>query len=265
MAYHSFMPPVDEHLPGEFCWLELATTDQNGARDFYENLFGWRVRDDEMGLGKAYGLFQLDGRDVAGGVRLRPDELSQGIPAHWKLYIAVDDTDAAAEKAAGLGGSVIKPAFDLPNVGRMAVIRDPTGAAFSIFQAKRHAGSGITREPGSMCRADLITRDRERATEFYSGLFGWHMSAAENDTSGYLQIKHGKKFLGGMPHPRHQGSNSPPHWLTYFQVADVDESAEKVRASGGRIWGPPMTVEGAGRMAIVADPQGAAFALIKES
>jgi predicted enzyme related to lactoylglutathione lyase len=147
----------------------------------------------------------------------------------------------------------------------MAVIRDPTGAVTWVFQAKQHAGLGITGEPGAFCWADLITPDPERAKEFYSSLFGWQLTAGEHDTSDNLHIKNGETFIGGIPDPRHQGSNSPPHWLSYFFVADVDEAAKKVRALGGKIWGPPMTVEGAGRMAIVADPQGAAFALFNPS
>jgi len=96
-------------------------------------------------------------------------------------------------------------------------------------------------------------------------LFGWEVLAGENDASGYLHIKNAGRFIGGIPHPRHQGTDSPPHWLSYFYVADVDEATKKAENLGGKVWGPPMTIEGAGRMSIIADPQGAAFALFKET
>ncbi|HYL38918.1 MAG TPA: VOC family protein [Bryobacteraceae bacterium] len=133
------------------------------------------------------------------------------------------------------------------------------------FSGQAACWTRITGEPGAFCWADLITPDPERAAQFYSGLLGWQVVAGEHDTSGYLHIQNGGKFIGGIPHPRHQGSNSPPHWLSYFAASDVDAITKRAQGLGAKIWGPPMSIEGAGRIAILGDPQGAAFALFQES
>lgn len=259
------MPRVYRHPPGEFCWLELATTDQDAAKKFYPALFGWNVNDYPMGPAGVYTIFRIDGRDVAAGCTLTPDQVARGVPPHWMIYIATENADHSAAKAAGLGGRVLGGPFDVMDNGRMAVIQDPTGAVFCLWQAKKNSGLGITGDPGTFCWADLITPDPERAKQFYSGLFGWQIVTGDKDTSGYLHINSGDKFIGGIPPTRHQGPNAPPHWLSYFYVADVDKATSDAQELGATTHAPPMTIEGAGRMAIIGDAQGAAFALFKES
>jgi hypothetical protein len=107
--------------------------------------------------------------------------------------------------------------------------------------------------------------DPERAKQFYSGLFGWELLLGEKDPSGYLHIKNGGKFIGGIPPAQHRDPGTPPHWLSYFYVRDVDESAKKAQNLGAKIYAPATTIEGVGRMAVLADPQGAVFALFNES
>jgi uncharacterized protein len=258
------MPHIDKHAPGAFCWVELATTDQNAAKDFYTSLFGWGVNDTPMGPGEFYTTFRLEGRDAGAAYTLRPDQRSQGIPPHWMIYIAVASADEAARRAAELGGKVVMQPFDVLDLGRMAVILDPTGAAFCAWQAKTHGGIGIAGVPGTFCWADLMTRDPERARKFYSELFGWSIMAGERDPSGYLHIKNGETFIGGMPPAKALPPNAPPHWMIYFAVADCDASAAKATQLGGKLLVPPMTMENVGRFAVVADPQGAAFSIFKE-
>ena len=258
------MPHVDKHPPGEFCWLELATSDQNAGKKFYADLFGWSVNDMPMGPTEVYTIFRVDGRDVAAGCTLQPNEAALGVPPHWTIYIAVDNADQSAAKASSLGGKVLAPAFDVFTAGRMAVIQDPTGAVFCVWQAKANTGLGITGDPGTFCWADLMTPDPERAKQFYFGLFGWEIVTGEHDASGYLHIKNGGKFIGGIP-PAHRDPKTPPHWMSYFYSADVDETTKKAQAGGAKVYAAPMTIEGAGRMAILADPQGAVFALFKSA
>jgi len=160
---------------------------------------------------------------------------------------------------------VLAPAFDVFDAGRMAVIQDPTGAVFIVWQAKRNTGIGIAGEPGTLCWADLSTGDPERAQKFYSDLFGWHISPGEKDPSGYLHIKNGERFIGGIPPAHVRDPNSPPHWLIYMYVADVDASAAKAKALGANSYVPPMSIDGVGRMAILADPQGAVSAIFKDA
>ena len=259
------MPHVDRHSPGEFCWLELATSDQDAAKKFYHALFGWSINDFPMGQAGVYTIFRIDGRDVAAGCTLQPDQKAANVPPHWMIYIAVANADQSAATASSLGGKVLAPAFDVMQAGRMAVIQDPTGAIFCLWQPKNTPGVGITDEPNTFCWADLVTSDPERAKQFYSGLFGWQIVTGEKDTSGYLHIKNGEHFIGGIPPVRQQGPKTPPHWMSYFAVADVDQTAGKAQGLGARIFVPPMDIPGAGRMAVVADPQGAAFALFKSA
>jgi len=257
------MAHVDKHPAGNFCWMELGTSDQAAAKKFYSSLFGWTPNDMPMAPGSTYTIFRLQDRDCAAGYTL--SEYDHGAPPHWNLYIAVENADAAAAKAGSLGAKVVAPAFDVMDAGRMAVLQDPTGAFFIVWQPKNNAGIGIKDEPGAFCWADLSTPDPERAKKFYSALFGWEISPGEKDPSGYLHIKNGDQFIGGVPPAHVRNPNAPPHWLVYWYVADVDASAAKAKELGATFYVPPMSVEGVGRMAIMADPQGAVSAIFKES
>lgn len=255
------MPKIEKHAPGGFCWIELATNDQDAAKQFYGPLFGWSVVDLPMGPGAFYTMFQIDGADAAAGYTMTAQE--QGIPPHWNLYIAVENADAAAKRAAELGATVLAPPFDVMDAGRMAVIQDPTGAVFCAWQAKNSQGIGISGESGTLCWADLNTPDPATAKQFYENLFGWTVIPGENDTSGYLHIKNSEEFIGGLLPAEQRDPNTPPHWMPYMLVADVDASTAKAQQLGGAVYMPPMTLENVGRFAVIADPQGAAFSIFQ--
>ena len=255
------MPHIDKHPPGAFCWIELSTTDQNAAKSFYSSLFGWASQDFPMGPNDFYTMFQLEGRDAAAAYTMRPEQRSQGVPPHWMIYIAVESADNAASRVAQLGGKLLAPPCDVYDIGRMAVVQDPTGAVFALWQPKSHTGTGIAGVPGTLCWADLVTTDPARAKEFYTGLFGWRIIKGENDPSGYLHIANGEKFIGGIPPANFRDPNVPPHWLAYLVVSNCDETAAKAKQLGAKTHLAPMTMEKVGRMAILADPQGAVLAL----
>lgn len=257
------MPTVDSHPPGSFAWVELATTDQEQAKQFYAPLFGWSHTDLPMGPGQVYTLFQIGDRAAAAGFQIKPEEAA--IPPHWHIYVSVESADTAVARARELGGNIIEGPFDVSTFGRMAVIADPTGAVFSIWEPKTHSGIGVSGEPGTLCWADLSTPDPAKATEFYARLFGWNISPGQNDSSGYLHIQNGNDFIGGIPPAAHLDPSVPPHWLVYFLVDDVDASAQTATHRGGRLVMNPSTIENVGRMCIIQDPQGAVFALFKES
>ncbi|MBI3472894.1 MAG: VOC family protein, partial [Candidatus Solibacter usitatus] len=229
------MTQIDKHSPGAFCWIELGTSDQNAAKSFYGALFGWSVNDVPMGPSDFYTMFKLQGRDAGAAYTLRPDQREQGVPPHWMIYVAADSADEAANKASQLGATVLAGPFDVSDVGRMAVLRDPTGAVFSLWQPKRNSGIGIAGVDGALCWADLSTPDPARATEFYSGLFGWKIMAGEKDPSGYLHIVNGEAFIGGIPPAAHRDPNMPAHWLPYFTVSDCDASAAQATGLGARL------------------------------
>ncbi|MFY9559280.1 MAG: VOC family protein [Terriglobales bacterium] len=255
------MAHIDKHPAGSFCWIELATTDQKAAKNFYSSLFGWSPQDSPMGPDEFYTMFKLEGRDAAAGYTMRPDQRAQGVPPHWMPYIAVDNADQAVDKVKQLGGTVLAPAFDVMEFGRMAVIQDPTGAYFCVWQARKNTGLGIAHVAGTLCWADLSTPDPKRAADFYSRLFGWQIMAGEKDKSGYLHVKNGEHFIGGIPPTAHRPPGVPPHWLAYFWVDDVDASSGKAEQMGANLCVAPMTIENVGRMAVIADPQGAVFAI----
>jgi predicted enzyme related to lactoylglutathione lyase len=259
------MAHIDKHKPGSFCWIELSTNDQHAAKSFYSSLFGWEANDIPMGPNEAYTIFKLQGGDVSAACTLRPDQRSQGVPPHWLLYVAADNADAAANRAAQAGGKVLAPAFDVMDVGRMAVLQDPTGAVLCVWQAKRHVGVTVTDVDGTLCWADLSTPDQTRAGKFYSDLFGWKLTGDTDDDppSEYLHIQNGEDFIGGIPPAAHRDANTPAHWLPYFLVSNCDASAAKAKQLGAKFYLEPMTMENVGRFGVLADPQGAVFAIFQ--
>ncbi len=252
------MSNIDTHPNGAFVWVELGTTDQAAAKKFYTSLFGWNANDMPMGPGDYYTIFRLEGRDAAAAYTLRP-ERSGGAPPHWMLYISVASADDAAARAAQVGGTVLAPPFDVPDAGRMAVVQDPTGAAFSLWQPKSNQGIGVAGVDGTLCWADLMTRDVPRASQFYADLFGWEIVPGGDD-SGYMHIKNGETMIGGIP-PAGLQPDAPPHWLPYFQTSGCDAATEKAKSQGAAVYYGPASMEGVGRWSVVADPQGAVFAI----
>ncbi len=258
------MANIDKHPAGSFCWVELATTDQKAAKTFYTSLFGWAVEDNPMGPDDFYSMFKLSGRDTGAAYSMRKEQRAQGVPPHWMVYIAVENADKSVAKAAQAGGTVLSPAFDVMDAGRMGVIQDPTGAIFSLWEPKRSQGITIGGD-NSLCWADLSTPNSERASKFYAELFGWQLMKDEKDPSGYIHIKNGEHFIGGIPPAEHRNPNSPPHWLIYFQVADVQAATAKAGQLGGKVLMPVRAMENVGTWSIVSDPQGAVFALFKSA
>jgi hypothetical protein len=258
------MSQIDSHPPGSFCWIELGTTDQSAAKAFYQSLFGWTPADMPMGPNDFYTIFKLDGRDAAAAYTLRPEQRAQNLPPHWTLYIMVASADDAAQRAAEVGGTVIVAACDVFDAGRMAVLQDPTGAVFTVWEPKKSQGTGIAHVDGTLCWADLSTPDPQRAGKFYSDLFGWQiMSDDEDPEHNYLHIKNGEHFIGGIPPASPRQPGTPPHWLPYFNASNCDAVADKAKALGAKFYLPPMTMENVGRFAVLADPQGAVFALFQ--
>lgn len=215
-----------------------------------------------MGPSEFYSMFQLEGKEVGAAYTLRADQRSQGIPPHWMIYIAVESADDMTRRAQELGGKIFAPAFDVADYGRMAVLADPTGAVFSIWQAKQHAGTGIEGVDGTVCWVELSTPDIEPARKFYSDLFGWQISA-DNDPDGYLHIKNGESHIGGIQPAAFRNPQIPPHWMIYLLVSDCKAAASKASELGSQSLLEPMDMPKVGRMAVLKDPQGAVFALFQ--
>lgn len=213
-----------------------------------------------MGPNDYYTMFQLDGRNAGAAYTTRPDETAMGVPPHWNLYVTVANADEATAKAVALGGTSLAGPFDVMTYGRMSVIADPTGAVFCTWQPKDHSGLGIVREPGAFCWADLSTPDQQRAAAFYTGLFGY---AIPPGSEGYLHLQNGEDFIGGILPAEHRAPHTPPHWMIYIQVTDCAHSTARAQELGGSVYMGPMAMENVGTFTVLADPQGAVFALFQ--
>jgi uncharacterized protein len=257
------VPDVDSLPPGTFCWPELSTTDQKGGVAFYRNLFGWDLNEQPMGSGETYSMFQMRGREVAAAYTMRPEERQHGAPPHWNAYVTVTSADEAAKRAQELGASVLAPPFDVMDSGRMAVLQDPTGAVFQVWQPKKHPGARILGEPGALCWTELATRDTSTARNFYTSLFGWKEKTSPNEGGTYTEFSVGDTPGAGMMEMNAQMAGVPPHWLPYFQVVDCDGTANKAKDLGGKLFVPPTDIPNVGRFSVIQDPQGAVFAIIK--
>jgi hypothetical protein len=258
------MPEITGSKAGHFCWFELATTDQASAKKFYSSLFGWTFNEFPMGPDGFYTMFQLGGRDVGACCTLQRDQQAQGIPPHWMTYIAVANADDAAAKASSLGGKVLAPSFDVFDVGRMAVLQDPTGATFCVWQAKTHFGARIMGEPNSFCWSELMTSDTDAAKKFYTNLFGWGTDVTKNPAGfDYTHWTAGDTQIGGMMAISAEMGPIPPHWMNYVSTTNCDETARKATQLGGKPIQPPFDIPEVGRMAVLRDPQGAVFCIIQ--
>lgn len=246
---------------GHPIWMELATTDQNAAQQFYAGLLGWNAMASPMPGGGEYTMFGLN-RQLTGAAYTLTSEMA-GVPPHWLTYFKTDDADATAARAAELGGTLVMGPFDVMDFGRMAVLKDPCGATFAVWQPGTHHGVQVFGEPGSVCWTELATRDAAQAMAFYAALFGWRERASANAPGvDYRELMLGDLAFGGILPMDEQWGTTPPHWAIYFRVDDCDAAAQKATALGGRVVFGPFNAPGVGRLASVADPQGAMFYII---
>ena len=242
--------------PGGWLFSLLAYIEETTLRE----AGGERVEDFPMGPDAYYTMFSLEGQHVGAAYTLQAEQRAQGVPPNWMIYVAVENADESARHAAELGGNIYAQPFDVAEHGRMAVLSDPSGATFSLWQPKQHPGVGITGIDGTVCWADLNTSDVDAATKFYSRLFGWQVKAGENDQSGYLHIFSGSAAIGGIPPSEQRNPNVPPHWMVYFLVSDCAALVEKAKALNASVLMPASDIPKVGSIAILKDPQDAVFA-----
>lgn len=249
--------------PGCFSWIELQTTDIEAAAAFYKLVFGWEHRDSHD-----YGLFSLPGGDVAGGFsHPRLADAGLGGP-HWNTHITVADVDASAARVTDLGGTILVGPVDAHTAGRKAVVTDPSGAVFSLWQPGERFGAEYVNEPGAWSWSELMSRDLSGAIEFYEALFGWSFEAAELDIAEadnpYRVISlDGRQIGGSMTMPDEVPPEVPSNWQPYINVADIDAVLGSIGPAGGGVLTDVMEIPTVGRFASVHDPQGASFAVIQ--
>ncbi|SFK87259.1 hypothetical protein SAMN05444581_1358 [Methylocapsa palsarum] len=246
---------------GCFVWYELMTADKAAAKAFYADVMGWGARDPST-RNMTYALFTAGNAAVAGLMAFPEAAKEIGAVPRWIGYVGVDDVDATVEQIKQLGGAVLVPPKDIPNVSRFSVLADPETATFGLFKWL----SGGPRQavelgqPGHVSWHELLAADAEKAFAFYSRIFGWRKAEAEVGPIGiYQPFSSGGQTTGGI---FTKPATAPfPFWLYYFGVADIDAAAERVRTGGGQILEGPLEIPGGSWVTRCLDPQGAIFAL----
>ncbi|MBO1414331.1 VOC family protein [Streptomyces sp. FH025] len=255
------MPEVTTpYATGTPCWVDLMAQDQQAALDFYRDLFGWQGQAGPAEFG-GYAVCQLNGRAAAGiGPAMAPEGMPEP-PTVWTGYLASTDAQATQDAIVAAGGTLLVPVVDVGGLGRMLIAADPQGAVFGVWQPGEFSGAQVVNEPGALTWNELHTSDVQAATAFYGEAFGIEIEPSEG-ADAYWELKVGGRSVGGVSLLANDPPGTPAHWLTYFAVDDTDSSADAVVKRGGTVLAPPFDMV-AGRMAVVADPQGAPFAMIR--
>ncbi|MGW0582187.1 VOC family protein [Streptomyces sp. NPDC002920] len=245
-------------------WIDVGTSDMDGATSFYGALFGWRFESAGPEAG-GYGFFQLDGRTVAGGMRTAPE---QGPPS-WTVYFRTADAAATAEAAERTRGHVLAPPMDVMDQGTTAIVADSAGVPFGLWQPGLNKGLDKAGDPGSLCWVELYTADIAAAAAFYYATLGLETSAVTFPGGTYTCVNPAglgeDAMFGGVVPLADDPVETQPHWLPYFEVADVDGVVAEAERRGGTVRMPATDVEGVGRTARLADPYGARFAVIRSA
>jgi predicted enzyme related to lactoylglutathione lyase len=257
------MPERTSYEPGTPSWVDLATPDLDGAKRFYGSLFGWEAHNagppEETG---GYAFFVLGGRRVAGVAPL----VTEGWPTVWSTYVSVDDADAAAERATAAGATLLAEPMEIMDAGRMTFLMHTAGGSIGAWQAGEHTGAELVNDPGNFTWSELHTHDVHGAKAFGAAVFGWTYEDQPFGEMTYTVARVGETGVAGMvPLPADVPAEVPATWMTYFAVEDCDAAVATAEELGGSVLLRPMDVEGVGRFAVVADPYGAQFGVIRNA
>lgn len=256
------MAIIRKHPPGSFCWTDLGSKDVAGARKFYQRIFGWKTVDLPMGPGdQKYSTMRVKGRDACAVYPMSAEQRKTKTPPFWLPYVAVANLNRTIRKVRAAGGKVCLGPLKVMDQGHLAIVLDPTGAGFGLWQPGRHKGAGLDDTPGTVCWHDLNTPKPEVAAKFYAKVFGWKTQAMGEGDKVYRLFKLGKNGVGGLwpvPLPK-----LPPCWVTYWNVADCARTVARVKRLGGRVLMDTYTVPGYCRFAVVRDPQQAVFGVLQ--
>ncbi|MFJ9036218.1 VOC family protein [Streptomyces sp. NPDC102406] len=250
--------------PSAPCWADLSTTDPDAARFFYEALFGWRTRPVEGARNDGYGMFALDAEDghlVAGSGPVSDPRR----PAAWLPYFQSSGIDAVTARVRGNRGRVLAGPVPVLGQGRSAVCQDPGGAAFGLWDPLAHAGFEAVNVPSSFCWFELLTRDGPGAVDFYQSVLGWGTRGRPpGDGAPYTEWTVADEAFGGMVDMSTQEfpPGMPAQWNLYVAVDAPDATAARCEELGGQVLVAPTTTP-VGRFARLADPQGAAFSVLR--
>ena len=257
---------IESYSHGSPCWVCLGTTDTDDARRFYAELFGWEYAEAEMfpGMADSPVVFNASkGGDLAGAIA--PHLGKPGSPASWAFNFSVDDVESAVARAGQLGGAVNMGPMDVGELGRVAVVADPNGVETILWQARKFIGAGVMFEHGTFTWAQMVTRHRTTSSSFHGRLLGMEINTmpAPGGGSNDVLLSGEVPMVGIMDMPDEAAEQeTPDHWIVYFHVDDVDATVELAAAMGGTAIMAPNQFADIGRIAVVADPQGAVLGLI---
>lgn len=248
--------------PGMPCWVDLASPDVEASRRFYGELFGWTSQVAAEPEAAGYTTFRKGDKAVAAAGPL----MAEGRQPAWTTYFATGDAQATAARVEGIWGKIVMWPTDVLGYGRMALFIDTTGAPFGVWQPGSMPGEEISGAPGSRTWSELMTRNPEGAKEFYADVLGWRSRDTRHDSGNYTVFEVGDTAVAGMMPMNGDGwpADTPPHWMVYFEVEDVDATAATATRLGGSV-PVPGTDSPAGRFAMLADPHGAKFSIIKSN
>ncbi|MFI9808043.1 VOC family protein [Streptomyces sp. NPDC052301] len=250
--------PHARRVPGTPCWVSLMAHGLAATEEFYGELFGWEFRPGPQQLGP-YVRALLDGHEVAGMGQLSPDHR---LPIAWTPYLAADDVDHTADTVRECGGTVAVGPLDAAEAGRMAIAADPSGAVFGIWQVAAHLGTTLTGVPGTPAWNELITFETESVAKFYETVFGYEKEPVVSADFDYVTLHLEGRPVAGLHGVGHALRDRGPHWQTYFEVGSVEAALRQVADLGGRILRQTHDSPH-GRIATVADPEGAMFSVIE--
>jgi predicted enzyme related to lactoylglutathione lyase len=243
---------------GDFCWINILTSQPEDAKKFFGGLLGWTYGD----LGGMGSSVKVDGNDIGGLFDLNSPQTPPGTPPIIGVMVKVDSADATAAKAKSIGGKA-KDAFDIADNGRMAELFDPNGAQIDLWQPKKEQATiADPTHHGAPSWFETYTADIEAGKKFYTELFGWTAQTMPMPGMEYTVFSLGEKMIAGMMEPL-PGMNMPPQWFTYFTVNDADETAAKASELGGMVMVPPTDIPNVGRFSAIVSPQGVMFFVIK--
>jgi predicted enzyme related to lactoylglutathione lyase len=188
----------------------LGTPDPDASKAFYGALFGWDFVDMPAPGGGTYTMAQVGGKNAAGMMQLSQEQVDQGQPAGWSMYIAVDDVDASTEAALANGGRILAPVMDIPESGRMSFVFDSVGAAVGLWQANGHIGAQVVNEHGAFTWSEVITDSPDALNAFYGPVTGATFKEMDFGGSPYTGMGVGDSIIAGTMKPVMDGI--PPHW-----------------------------------------------------
>jgi uncharacterized protein len=247
------------HRPGTPCWVVLATPDADRTSPFYTGLFGW-----SSAPAGVFATVSCEGQNVAAVLPLPPEAADGGAASRWLVFLATDDISRSLGQIRSSGGEILAPAFDVGDLGRMAMVADGTGAQFGLWEAGGHPGAEVMGSPGSLTWAELRTRSRASAAGFYQTVFGWEVQAVQAGAESFITCVLDGEPVAGMVELGAADGSSPSYWIPYFAVGDCDAAAALADGLGGEVCEAPHDTAGR-RLAVLRDPLGALFYVVSEA